>query len=714
MICVWSLLGFCLRREFLFVALILLLRSDECTSVNDEGLALLKFRSEVVVDPHGAFKNWDHTDRDPCSWKGVRCIDGKVETLNLKELSLGGMLAPELGKLSHLRSLVLYKNEFSGSIPKEIGQLTMLEVLDLRGNNLSGIIPTEIGEMISLRHLLLCDDNFQSSSPSKLNRFSELECDKDLSFNRAMDTDCMNRKFKYCIQQNSLQQLKKANSFVVPIKGEVLHFLVKLSWLRFKRFLLPHGSGQNHGVNIQSFPEPYIEQHVQLDMNSARRKLLQESSNLPAVPVSGSPSQEAVTVPSTGSGAFPAVPNPNGGKSPVPPPNDPTSGSATSPVDPDSSNLTTSEDNETSIGLVQIIVLALPAIAIIIMLIAGTILRLRQKGAAVVDDDACKTGLSGPLQKAFVAGVPKLNRTELEAACEDFSNIIVSYPFCTIYKGTLSSGVEIAVISTVVASNNWSKRSEAHFRKKVDILSRVNHKNFVNLLGYCKENEPFMRMVALEYAPNGTLYEHLHLKEFEHLDWTARMRIIMGTAYCLQYLHHELNPPVALTDLKSKSIYLTDDYAAKICDRHMWEEIAERQSKYPDEETEDSESLSVVDPGTNVYSFGIIMLETISGKVPHSEEEEGSILNWATEYLNDKRNFKNLVDPSLKTCKNNELEVVCEAIRECILGDLKNRPSIMELTAKLKAATGISPEAATPRGSPLWWAELEILSVEAS
>lgn len=63
--------------------------------------------------------------------------------------------------------------------------------------------------------------------------------------------------------------------------------------------------------------------------------------------------------------------------------------------------------------------------------------------------------------------MPKLDRTELEAACEDFSNIIVSYPLCTIYKGTLSSGVEIAVVSTAVASNNWSKRSEAHFRKKV-------------------------------------------------------------------------------------------------------------------------------------------------------------------------------------------------------------------------------------------------------
>lgn len=132
---------------------------------------------------------------------------------------------------------------------------------------------------------------------------------------------------------------------------------------------------------------------------------------------------------------------------------------------------------------------------------------------------------------------------------------------------------------------------------QIDTLSRINHKNFVNLLGYCEEEEPFTRMMVFEYAPNGTLCEHLHgnfsettmeckscssiwgstlygsninvtlcwsVKEVEHLDWGARMRIIMGTAYCLQYMHHDLNPPVAHTNLTSSAIYLTDDYAAKV------------------------------------------------------------------------------------------------------------------------------------------------------
>lgn len=66
-----------------------------------------------------------------------------------------------------------------------------------------------------------------------------------------------------------------------------------------------------------------------------------------------------------------------------------------------------------------------------------------------------------------ISGVPKLNRPEIVSACEDFSNIIGSFPDGTVYKGTLSSGVEIAVTSSAATSReDWSKSSEEHFRKK--------------------------------------------------------------------------------------------------------------------------------------------------------------------------------------------------------------------------------------------------------
>jgi len=79
------------------------------------------------------------------------------------------------------------------------------------------------------------------------------------------------------------------------------------------------------------------------------------------------------------------------------------------------------------------------------------------------------TGLSGQLQKAFVTGVPSLKRSELEIACEDFSNVIGSISDYMVYKGTLSTGVEIAVVSTTKNSaKEWSKHCESQFRKKVE------------------------------------------------------------------------------------------------------------------------------------------------------------------------------------------------------------------------------------------------------
>uniref|UniRef100_A0A2N9H2B5 Protein kinase domain-containing protein n=1 Tax=Fagus sylvatica TaxID=28930 RepID=A0A2N9H2B5_FAGSY len=192
-------------------------------------------------------------------------------------------------------------------------------------------------------------------------------------------------------------------------------------------------------------------------------------------------------------------------------------------------------------------------------------------------------------------------------------------------------------------------------------------------------------MMVFEYAPNGTLFEHLHVKEVEHLDWNARIRIIMGTAYCLQYMHHDLNPPVAHANLNSTAIFLTDDYAAKIAEISFWSEAA---------------ALSKTS-------------ETISGKLPNSEEQ-GNLVNWAAEYLNDKRSISYMIDPTLKSFRNNELDVICEVIQECIQPDPRQRPTMKDVVNKLREVIAISPDQATPRLSPLWWAELEILSVEAT
>ncbi|KAD5962121.1 hypothetical protein E3N88_13594 [Mikania micrantha] len=308
------------------------------------------------------------------------------------------------------------------------------------------------------------------------------------------------------------------------------------------------------------------------------------------------------------------------------------------------------------------------------------------------------TGLSGQLQKAFVTGVPKLKRSELEAACEDFSNVIGSTSFGTVYKGTLSSGVEIAVASVAAPSvKDWSKHLENLFRKRIEMLSKVNHKNFVNLLGYCEEEEPFTRMIAFEYAPNGTLFEHLHIQESEHLDWGMRMRIAMGMAYCLDYMH-QLTPPVSLENLNSSSVNLTEDYAAKISDLGLCND----SSTAPTEQT----------PENNVYSFGVILFEMITGKIPYAGGD--AVDDWVIDFLETGKPMIDLVDPTLDSFDADQLEAVENIIRCCVISDPIRRPKMREVTSRLKEITRIAQDGATPKISPLWWAELEILSTEAT
>jgi hypothetical protein len=160
--------------------------------------------------------------------------------------------------------------------------------------------------------------------------------------------------------------------------------------------------------------------------------------------------------------------------------------------------------------------------------------------------------------------VSRLTRQELEVACEDFSNIIGLSADSQIYKGTLKGGSEIAVISLCVKEEDWTGYLELYFQREVADLARLNHENTAKLLGYCKEISPFTRMLVFEYASNGTLYEHLHYGEAALVSWARRMKIVIGIARGLKYLHMELDPPFTISELSSNAIYLTEDFTPKV------------------------------------------------------------------------------------------------------------------------------------------------------
>ncbi|GMP89763.1 hypothetical protein CsSME_00041187 [Camellia sinensis var. sinensis] len=701
---------FKLRMAMVLVVLLMFHHSSSlCWSLNSEGLALLEFRERVVRDPFGALLNWNDLDGDidPCSWFGVECSDGRVIILNLEDLCLEGTLAPELGRLTHMKSITLRNNSFWGNIPVEIAELKELEVLDLGYNNFSGPIPSDLGNNLSLSILLLDNNKFLGSLSPELYRLmtlSEFQVDENHLTSAALEASCNSRASAWSTERDGNVAQRRLLQ-MAPNSPKAKSKRQNKRDSKSSPFPSPSASPSNSPL-----PSIFSPSHSPSDSPISSISLPPSAStSLPPESPAASPSDSLVPSPSPmppPSPAPSALPNPPlDSKPPVHDPS-PLLPSPSTPSQNVPQSSTSDKDHKNLTRLMWSVMLG--GSVFIFFSVLGF---LFCRSSKVVTVKPWATGLSGQLQKAFVTGVPKLQRSELETACEDFSNIIGSLSDGTVYKGTLSSGVEIAVTSTAVKyAEDWSKKSEAQFRKTIDTLSKVNHKNFVNLIGFCEEEKPFTRMMVFEYAPNGTLFEHLHIKEAEHLDWGMRLRIAMGMAYCLEHMH-QLTPPIAHRNFHSSSVYLTEDYAAKISDFSFWNELTATKMGSAAAALLETPS---GDPESNVYSFGVILFEMVTGKLPYSVDNDGSRVDWASDYLKGEQPLRERVDPTLKSFQEEEVEKLFEVIKDCVHSNPKHRPTMKEVTARLKEITTMGPDGATPKLSPLWWAELEILTTEAS
>ncbi|ESQ46838.1 hypothetical protein EUTSA_v10027677mg [Eutrema salsugineum] len=317
--------------------------------------------------------------------------------------------------------------------------------------------------------------------------------------------------------------------------------------------------------------------------------------------------------------------------------------------------------------------------------------------------------------------VSRFTRQELEVACEDFSNIIDSCEDSQVYKGTIKGETEIAVISLCVKEEVWSGFLELYFQREVADLARLNHENAGKLLGYCKEDKPFTRMLVFEYASNGTLYEHLHYGEGSLVSWAKRMKIVVGIARGLKYLHTELDPPFTVSELNSNAVYLTEDFTPKLVDFECCKTIHARSEKILTDIS--SEGAICVLPSAmehrgmnlqgNIYSFGMLLLEIVSGR-PSYCLERGCLVEWAKEYLGAPEVMASLVDLELKHFNQKELEAVCEVASQCLNLDQNDEDNnqrclVQELCDTLESRISLSISAEL-RSSSLAWAELALAS----
>ncbi|KAE9588191.1 putative protein kinase RLK-Pelle-PERK-1 family [Lupinus albus] len=165
-----------------------------------------------------------------------------------------------------------------------------------------------------------------------------------------------------------------------------------------------------------------------------------------------------------------------------------------------------------------------------------------------------------PLSLGFVKST--FSYEELVKATDGFSdaNLLGVGGFGYVHRGILPNGMEVAVKQLKVGS----KQGEREFQAEVEIISRVHHKHLVSLVGYCITG--IRRLLVYEFVPNNTLEFHLHGVGRPTMGWSTRVRIAVGSAKGLAYLHEDCHPKIIHRDIKAANILLDFNFEAKVAD----------------------------------------------------------------------------------------------------------------------------------------------------
>uniref|UniRef100_N1QWM1 non-specific serine/threonine protein kinase n=1 Tax=Aegilops tauschii TaxID=37682 RepID=N1QWM1_AEGTA len=263
-----------------------------------------------------------------------------------------------------------------------------------------------------------------------------------------------------------------------------------------------------------------------------------------------------------------------------------------------------------------------------------------------------------------------------------------------VYRGTLPTGQLVAV----KRSQEGSLQGSLEFRTEIELLSRVHHKNVVSLMGFCLDQGE--QMLVYEYIPNGTLKESLTGKSGVRLDWKRRLRVILGTAKGIAYLHELADPPIVHRDIKSSNVLLDERLNAKVSDFGLSKLLGEdgRGQGYLDPEYYMTQQLT---EKSDVYSFGVLLLEMITAKKPL---ERGRYIVRevlaALDRSKDLYGLHDLLDPVLGASPTSlgGLEQYVDLALRCVEEAGADRPSMGEAVSEIERITrmaGGAPESAS-------------------
>ncbi|XP_024374859.1 probable LRR receptor-like serine/threonine-protein kinase At1g67720 isoform X2 [Physcomitrium patens] len=355
-------------------------------------------------------------------------------------------------------------------------------------------------------------------------------------------------------------------------------------------------------------------------------------------------------------------------------------------------------------------------VAIVVALVYYLVCRRNRRPAK--DMDTLIVGNSNPnivskeininLTSNIHGGARKFSPDEIVAATANYKKVIGRGGFGPVYYGRLTDGREVAV----KVLDKESRQGETEFLNEVDILSRVHHKHLVNLVGYCRV--PGMQMMLIyEYIHRGSLRDHLSGTVTSEgsansgpdvLDWKTRLNIALHAASGLEYLHKGCSPSLIHRDVKSSNILITTKYEGRLTDFGLSRLVGDEDitkvvtfvkgtAGYLDPEYF---STNVLSAKSDVFSFGVVLLELITGRLPvdRSKPTEWNICDWVRASL-AQGNIEAILDPAVRASHPNvdALWKVAEIALQSVEPRSKHRPTINEVVLELTGAIALEGSA---------------------
>nr|GMD64298.1 probable LRR receptor-like serine/threonine-protein kinase At1g06840 isoform X1 [Ipomoea batatas] len=277
-----------------------------------------------------------------------------------------------------------------------------------------------------------------------------------------------------------------------------------------------------------------------------------------------------------------------------------------------------------------------------------------------------------------IDGVKEFSFEELIAATRDFNNssVVGQGGYGKVYRGVLADGTVVAI----KRAQEGSLQGEKEFLTEIELLSRLHHRNLVALLGYCGEEGE--QMLVYEFMPNGTLRDHLSVKCKDPLTFALRLRVALGSAKGILYLHTEADPPIF-----HRGLAPVPDLEGEV-PNHI-STVVKGTPGYLDPEYFLTHKLT---DKSDVYSLGVVFLELLTGMHPISHGK--NIVREVNVAYSSGMIFS-VIDERMGSYPSECVEKFITLALKCCQDDTDSRPSMAEVVRELEAIWLMMPESDT-------------------